>query len=150
MLSSKTIFWWLITSGDEMQPGESQVHPSIWFFIDFISKLRGAQSRKEVSSQEPWIHCIAGYQGLNAEQALQNQHFCEESVMPDNGPSLNKPTKKSILHHSPFVNAKFVIWTTVLHRHDRLTRCLGWRKLDDRYLSFTTRFEPIRLQPPNP
>ena len=45
---------------------------------NFISQLRSAPSRKEASSQGSWIHHIAGHRGLNAEQALQNQHFVKK------------------------------------------------------------------------
>ncbi len=65
--------------GTKCNQEKCQGQTSIWFFSDFLSQLRGSPSCKESSGQEGlWIHHFAGHWGLNAKQALQNQHFMKK------------------------------------------------------------------------
>ena len=67
-----------IPMGTKRNQEKCQGQARIWFFSYFIYQLKGAPSRKEASSRGQWIHRIAGHRLLNAEQALQNQHFVKK------------------------------------------------------------------------
>ncbi len=65
-------------SGDKNNPGIVSRSSLLMVLPTFISQLRGVPSCKEASSRGLSTHRIAGHRGLNAEQALQNQHFVKK------------------------------------------------------------------------
>ena len=77
--------------GQKAAAGKVARQASISFFNDFIPQLKRHSKSQGSVRPGPWIHCIAGHQGLNAEQTLQNQHFVKK-VAPQ------QPNKQTSSH----------------------------------------------------